>query len=206
MWWRGLAALGGLLLAETGLWVWGLWPLSDSRFDWKPYYDELVAKQDCRGAVDVVGEAATLREQRAIEAMRDLAQANWCPEATRFYKPDTIRLFEKLLLEPPPDLAQLYPPREGWGPGWRGRWKALPYILRVETWLATAEATRKHRRVIGIAGAAWWIPRHLRCHFAVHVLPEASYARLRHIFASHGRPELALADWDNRTRRCLGPM
>lgn len=203
MWLRGLTVLGGLLIAEIALWIWGLWPLSDSRFEWKPYYDELVAKEDCRGAVDILGEAAILRERRAIDEMRLLAQALWCPEGAKFYTPNTIQLFEKVLLDASPHLAWLYPPPKGWGPGWRGRWKALPFILREETRQAVGLASRKHGRIVGVAGAAWWIPRHLRCQFALQVdLPNASYARLRRTFARHGRLELALADWDARTKRC----
>jgi hypothetical protein len=202
MWKRGLIVFGALLLVEVGLWVWGLWPLSDPRFEWKPYYDELVATRDCQGAVGVVSEAAILRERRAIDFMRQLAVASWCPEAVKFFTPGTIQLFEKVQADRPPWLAWLYPPREGWGPGWGGRWNALPYIFREETRLAAAEAVREHGQIAGVAGLGWWVPRHLRCGFALHVQPESSYARLRHTLSRHGHKELALPDWDKRTERC----
>jgi hypothetical protein len=196
MWKRGLAVLGTLVLAELGLGIWGLWPLPDPRFDWPRYFYEAVAAKDCDTAVSIAANAIAFHDQRSLDAARLVASAEWCPLGARVFH--NRRMLDEDL---PWQIAHRKDPYV-WAPGWRGRWNALPWILREETAAAFANARRKDGWLLAAVEFPVQMPWHLRCTFALTEQPVmAYYAMRRHLAKAH--PELALANWDARQEWCL---
>ncbi|MFO1187181.1 MAG: hypothetical protein U1E87_06845 [Alphaproteobacteria bacterium] len=193
---RGLVVVGALVLAELGLWIWGLWPMPDPRFDWPRYFDEAVAAKDCETATLIAAHAIQFHEQRGLDAARLIAAADWCPlGAKTFHDP-------QLLDNNLPWMIEHHRDPYTWAPGWRGRWNALPWILREE--LPTVFSTVRKKRGWFLAAAAFQIelPLDLRCSFALTEQPVmAYYAMRRHLAKAH--PDLALNSWDKRAAWCL---
>lgn len=193
---RGLLAVGGLALVEFGSWIWGLWPLPDPRFDWTRYFDETVAAKDCETATWIAVNAIAFHDQRSLDAARLVAGADWCPLGAKTFH--NRRMLDKDL---PWQIANRKEPYV-WAPGWRGRWNALPWILREETGAAFDNARRKDKWMLATVELPIQFPLHLRCNFALTEQPVmAYYAMRRHLAKAH--PELALTYWDARQEWCL---
>lgn len=194
---RGLlAAVGGLVLVELGFWIWGLWPLPDPRFDWPRYFDKAVATQDCESAVWIAANAIQFHDQPGLDAARLVASAKWCPLGAKTFH-DRRMLDEDL----PWQIAHPKDPYV-WAPGWRGRWNALPWILRGETVAAFANARRKDGWLLAALELPIQMPWHLRCRFALTEQPMMAYYAMRRRLAT-AYPELKLDDWDRRAQSCL---
>jgi len=199
---RGLLVLALLILCELGLWIWGLWPLSDPRFDWGRYFDEAVAAQNCDDATWLAANAVQLNEERALVAARQMSEAEWCPIGRKTFDARRMKWIEENLAQPGKRPGRS---RGGyvWAPGWRGRWNALPWILREETSAVYSNARRREGWALAALKFPIEMPWSLRCSFALLEQPGMAYAAMRRRLARSAHPELALKDWDGRAEWCL---
>lgn len=194
-----------LLLAEAGALVWGLWPLSDPRFDWKPYFDKALAKPDCPVATLLALDAYFLYDRRSIDALAMTAKDPACADFNSMMPPSLASLpsmlESQLTAEAVAKRAKQLPPIDGWPAGWRGRRGAISYIYKKEVPSAVKQATNQHGFVAGLISLPWSIPRHLRCDFALVTDNVSRYAEMRELLAGD-YPELAVPDWELRSHRC----